>query len=60
MKLYAARDKNTGELINHLTNPHRKFWEKRGMCENAINNKPYLKELLEVVEFELVEVKPEQ
>ena len=32
MKLYAVRNRKTGELVNNLTNPKRRFWEKRGKC----------------------------
>ena len=37
MKLYAARDKNTGKLVSDITNPSRKFWQRRGDCVHAIN-----------------------
>lgn len=60
MKLYAVRNRKTGELVNNLTNPKRRFWEKRGKCMLAcLNPHPDLftgdKNDLEVVEFELVE-----
>lgn len=68
MKLYAVKDVETGKLVCNITNPRRKFWEKRGSAQNAIdalnsrNHNPRLgkcpkKENLIVVEFDLVEVK---
>lgn len=36
MKVYAARDKNTGKFVSDITNPRHKFWEKKGFCESAI------------------------
>lgn len=61
MKLYvyAARDKNTGKLVSNITNPSRKFWQRRKDCVHAISRyncrrcKTYN---LELVAFELVEV----
>lgn len=38
LKLYAARDRNTGKLVNDITDPHRRFWERRGFCEAAIRS----------------------
>ena len=62
MKLYAARDKNTGKLVTGLTSPSHKFWQRKGDCENAImnyNNERYKRKNydLELVTYELVEVK---
>ena len=63
MKLYAARDKNTGKLVSNITNPSRKFWHRKGDCENAIRNynngytnakKGYD---LELIVYRLIEVK---
>lgn len=66
MKLYAARDKNTGKLVNGITNPSHKFWQRKYDCEFAIrkyNSKPHQYKTsnydLELVEFELVEIKEE-
>lgn len=62
MKLYAARDKNTGKLVNDITNPSRKFWQRKGDCGKAIRsyNGGYTRARkgydLELVEFKLVEV----
>lgn len=63
MKLYAARDKKTGKLVSDITNPRRKFWQRRGDCVHAINRyncrrcKTYD---LELVVFELVEVEDDE
>lgn len=62
MKLYAARDKNTGKLVTGLTSPSHKFWHRRADCEAAIsryNNDRYKWHNydLELVVYELVEVK---
>ena len=43
MKLYAARDKNTSKLVSNITNPSRKFWQRRKDCVNAISNANYYK-----------------
>lgn len=71
-RLYAAREIETGKLVSDITNPRRKYWDKKGNAENAINhynkfyaNKEFNKYLenrgmhgtLELVTFELVEVK---
>ena len=69
MRIYGARDKNTGKLVSNITNPSRKFWQIKGSCEHAIDkyNKSgdYYKDRkgnydLELVTFELVEVKARQ
>ena len=66
--LYGAREVATGKLISNITNPRRKYWDKRGNALNAINyhnNKDarYRKNnepgQVELVVFELVEVKDE-
>lgn len=64
MKLYAARDKNTGKLVTGLTSPSHKFWQRKSDCEKAImnyNNSRYKRTNydLELVTYELVEVKEE-
>ena len=61
MKLYAARDKNTGKLVTGLTSPSRKFWQRKGDCEAAIRNYNCSRYKrgnydLELVAYELVEV----
>lgn len=67
MKLYAVRDKSTGKLVCNLTNPRRKFWEKKGNAESAVkkadsryrsyrSSDTSIKKDLEVVTYELTEV----
>ena len=63
--IYAARDSISGKLVNDITNPSRRFWEKRGTCLSAIKkynekaerypnlNYPYR---LEMATFKLIEV----
>lgn len=69
--LYAARDTATSKLVSDITNPRRKYWDKRGNAQSAIDyyNRSYANKklnygcnkgehgLLELVVFELVEVK---
>lgn len=68
--LYAARDTTTGKLVSDITNPRRKYWDKRGNAENAIDdynlwyaNRQHKNHnrgkhgTIELVVFELVEVK---
>ncbi len=64
--LYGARDTETGQLVSDITNPRRKYWDKKGNAVNAIdayNNHTtwrYNKGKhghIELVTFELVEVK---
>ena len=53
--LYGVVDKSTGKLVSNITNPRRKYWEKRVTAENAINNyklRYKSKRQLEVVEIE--------
>lgn len=62
MKVYAARNKNTGKLVGDLTTKHKKFWQSKKACENAIENYnntrvKYGNYDLELVVYELVEVK---
>lgn len=69
--LYGARDKNTGKLVSDITNPRRKYWDKRGNAVSAIDyyNRFYANRKLphgsnkgehgtiELVTFKLVEEK---
>ena len=70
-RLYAARDTSTGKLVSDITNPKRKYWDRKANAEKAINgyNKYYANReflpyrenrgmhgTLELVTFELVEV----
>lgn len=68
--LYGARDTSTGKLVSDITNPKRKYWDKRGNAEKAIEaynnrfaNKPIkpfdnrgAHSIVELVTFKLVEV----
>lgn len=70
-RLYAARDVNTGKLVSDITNPKRKYWDKKGNAVKAIEyyNQRYANRKLkpfenkgehgniELVTFELVEVR---
>lgn len=58
-RLYAVRDTNTGKLVSDLTNPRRKYWDRRGNAEAAISKRSYRHKNLKLVVFELVEVKTE-
>jgi hypothetical protein len=64
--LYAAREIETGKLVSDITNPRRKYWDRKGNAIKAIeayngnvcwryNKGNHGK--LELVTFELVEVK---
>lgn len=63
--LYAAREIETGKLVSDITNPRRKYWDRKSNVVKAIDayNNPgwrYNKGnhgKLELVTFELVEVK---
>jgi hypothetical protein len=69
-RLYAARDVNTGKLVSDITNPKRKYWDRKGNAEKAIEyyNRGYANRklkpfdnkgehgIIELVTFELVEV----
>ena len=71
-RLYAAREIETGKLASYITNPRRKYWDRKANAEKAINayNRRYANKefityhenrgmygTLELVTFELVEVK---
>jgi hypothetical protein len=71
-RLYAAREIETGKLVSYITNPRRKYWDRKANAEKAINayNRRYANKefvtyhenrgmysTLELVTFELVEVK---
>jgi hypothetical protein len=60
MKVYAVRDKTTGELIKGLTSSNKRLWEKRHFAEQAIRNSAWIirrkaQDNYEVAEFMLVE-----
>ena len=64
--IYGARDVVTKKLVSNITNPKRKYWDKRGNAVNAIeyhNNKNLKYKRygehdgkVELVKFQLVEV----
>lgn len=60
MVLYAVRDKDTGKLVSNLTNPRRKYWDRKQNALSAMSGNNYvnrvLRRNLELVTFELVEV----
>jgi hypothetical protein len=71
-RLYAAREIESSKLVSYITNPRRKYWDKKANAEKAINayNRRYANKefntrdenrgmygTLELVTFELVEVK---
>lgn len=72
--LYGARDTTTGKLVSDITNPRRKYWDRKGNAQSAIDyynrtcaNRPRnlyhgnkgVHGTIELVTFELVEVKDE-
>ena len=58
-RLYAVRDTDTGKLVSDITNPRRKYWDRKGNALSAIRGAGrYCKHKnMELVVFELVEVK---
>lgn len=60
--IYGARDTSTGKLVSDITNPRKKFWQRKEAAIAAINNsmsgRGYQRQYksLELVTFELVEV----
>lgn len=69
--LYGARDTVTKKLVSDITNPKRKYWDKKGNAVKAIDsyNRSYANRgvpkyisnkgshnIIELVIFELVEV----
>lgn len=60
MLLYAARDTATGKLVSDITNPRKKFWQRKNAAKEAIREatsgrfKSY--NSLELVTYKLVEV----
>lgn len=66
LMIYAARDTSTGKLVSNITNPRRKYWDRRGNALSAINdhNSRVIRGraranhgMLELVAFKLVEVR---
>lgn len=54
-KIYAVRDESTGKLVSNLTNPRKKYWDRRANAEEAIRKKIKYYPNLKLVTFELVE-----
>ena len=63
--LYGARDTLTGKLVSDITNPSKKYWQRKAACKEAIDNfnsgRTYYGRRgnhgkLELVTFKLVEV----
>lgn len=60
--LYAVRDLDSGKLVSNITNPSRKYWDKRGNAESAVRtqmNRTIKRGghyHLAVVQFELVPI----
>ena len=53
MKVYAARDKNTGKFVGNITSRSKKFWERKNACLEAVskhNRYSWKKYDLEVVQ----------
>lgn len=57
-RLYAVRDTDTGKLVSDITNPRRKYWDRRGNALSAINSgvRRNRHKNMKLVVFELVEV----
>lgn len=57
-RLYAVRDMDTGKLVSDITNPRRKYWDRRGNAVSAICGgiHRHKHKNLKLVVFELVEV----
>jgi hypothetical protein len=36
-RIYGARDTSTGKLVSDITNPRRKYWDKKGNAQAAID-----------------------
>ena len=57
-RLYAVRDTDTGKLVSDITNPRRKYWDRKANALAAIQNgrRNYRHKNMKLVVFELVEV----
>ena len=58
MKVYAARDKNTGKFVGNITSRSKKFWERKNSCLEAVskyNRYSWKKYDLEVAELVCVD-----
>lgn len=57
-KVYCVRDENTGKLVSNITNPRRKYWDRKGNAETAVRKalgSRFESRKLKVVTFKLVE-----
>ena len=57
-RIYAVRDADTGKLVSDITNPRRKYWDRKANALQAIQSgrRNYRHKNMELVVFELVEV----
>lgn len=57
-RLYAVRDTDTGKLVSDITNPRRKYWDRRGNAVVAMSGgvRRHRHKNMKLVVFELVEV----
>lgn len=57
-RLYAVRDTDTGKLVSDITNPRRKYWDRRGNAVAAMSSgvRRNRHKNMKLVVFELVEV----
>lgn len=37
-KLYGVIDRSTGKLVSDITNPKRKYWDRKANAEKAVKN----------------------
>lgn len=56
MKVYAARDKNTGKYVSDLTSPRHKFWMRESACREAITKHNQRRPYWSNYDLELVEL----
>lgn len=57
-RIYAVRDTDTGKLVSDITNPRRKYWDRKNNAVAAINGgvRRHRHKNMKLVVFELVEV----
>ena len=57
-RLYAVMDTDTGKLVSDITNPRRKYWDRKGNALAAMNTglRRHRHKNMRLVVFELVEV----
>ena len=61
-RIYAVRDTDTGKLVSDITNPRRKYWDRRGNAIAAINSgvRRHRHKNMKLVVFQLVEVEDDE